>query len=254
MMFSYLSKKILFFLTELGNISMLFIHTVVALPKAKNVLRHTVDQMVVLGTQSIPITVLTAFFVGLAFTVQVLKEFMKFGAGEMIGGIVALATWRELAPLLTGVAFAGRVGAAISAEIGTMKVTEQIDALETLSQNPIHYLVVPRLLACTIMMPLLVGLADVVGFLSGFVIACGSGQINPYAYLDAAQTMLTVQDITGGLIKAFCFGILIAIISCHIGLQSKAGAKGVGQATTSAVVLSLISIFVLNYFLSVLLF
>ena len=132
-----------------------------------------------------------------------------------------------------------------------MKVTEQVDALRALSQNITEYLVVPRFLACVLVMPLLVGFADVVGFFSGFFIAISTGKINPYAYFNSAQAMLTTSDITGGLIKAALFGALVAIQSCYVGLKTTGGAQGVGNSTTRAVVMSLISIFVLNYFLSV---
>ena len=144
----------------------------------------------------------------------------------------------------------GRIGAAIASEIGTMKVTEQIDALKALSQDPIKYLVVPRILAVMFMMPLLVGIADVAGFLSGFGVATLMGNINPYAYFNSASLMLQPADVYGGLIKAFVFGFIIALISCYQGLKTTAGAKGVGQSTTFAVVASLIAIFIINYFLS----
>jgi len=213
-----------------------------------------VEQMYRLGVKSLPITTVTALFIGMAFALQIVQEFLKFGAGKMIGGILALALWRELAPLLTAVVVAGRVGAAIAAELGTMKVTEQVEALEAMGQDPVRYLVAPRVAACTLIMPLLVGWADVVGFFGGFVIAMSSGRVNPYMYFEAAQTMLHVRDITGGLMKGVFFGFCIALISAYMGLSAKAGAKGVGEVTTRAVVVSLIVIFILNYFLSTALF
>lgn len=239
---------------ELGEITLLTADTLKKCFTSKHLVRRTVDQMISLGIKSLPMTVITAMFVGMAFTIQVLREFLKFGAGDLIGGIVGVAVWRELSPLLTGVVFSGRVGAAISAEIGSMKVTEQIDALKTMSQDPIEYLVVPRFIACTIMMPLLVGIADIVGFFSGFIIAMSSKRINPYAYFESADSMVVINDITGGLIKAWVFGFIIAIISTYVGLKTKSGAKGVGESTTRAVVVSLISVFIINYFLSVVLF
>jgi phospholipid/cholesterol/gamma-HCH transport system permease protein len=253
-MLQFVGKKIILFLTAFGSITILCGQVLSRILRGKIHLRNTLDEMVALGIRSFNVTVITAAFVGMAFAIQVVREFLDFGAGEMIGGVVALAVWRELAPLLTGVVFAGRVGAAISAEIGTMKVTEQIEALEVMSQDPVDYLVVPKIVACTLIMPLLVGLADIVGFLGGFLVAFASGRVNPVAYFSSAQTMLTLGDISGGLVKAVFFGFVISLISSYMGLQAKSGAKGVGEVTTFAVVISLISIFILNYFLSLVIF
>lgn len=248
-MFRYLGSTIVLFLTHLGQM------TILAGQICRHIffrphMRQSVDQMYRLGVKSVPIATVTALFIGFAFALQVVQEFLKFGAGKMIGGIVALAMWRELAPLLTAVVVAGRVGAAIAAELGTMKVTEQVEALEAMGQDPVRYLVAPRVAACTLLLPLLVGWADVVGFLGGFVIALGSGRINPYMYFESAQSMLQLNDIFGGLMKGAFFGFCVALISAYMGLSAKAGAKGVGEVTTRAVVVSLIVIFVLNYFLS----
>jgi len=237
-----------------GQITRLFWRVIKLLFRGKPHARRTLEQMVLLGTKSLPIVLITAMFVGMAFTVQVAREFLKFGARDMIGGVVGLAVWRELGPLLTGVVFSGRVGAAIAAELGTMKVTEQIEALETMSQDPVDYLIVPRVLACCFMLPMLVGIADIVGFLGGLLVAIGTGRINVYSYFDSAQTMLTTSDIYGGLFKGFLFGLVVALISTYMGLTARSGAKGVGKVTTRAVVVSLISIFILNYFLSLALF
>ena len=203
-MFTYLGKKSIKFFTDFGQISHLIGQTVIGLFRGKRVMKRTLEQMLLLGVYSIPVTIMTATFVGMAFTLQVVKEFLRFGAAELIGGVVGLAVWRELGPLLTGVVVAGRVGAAISAELGTMKVTEQVEALEAMSQDPAEFLVLPRILACTLMMPLLVGLADIVGFLSGFLIAV-TQNVNPYSYFGSADNMLKMGDITGGLIKALLF-------------------------------------------------
>lgn len=216
--------------------------------------KHVIEHAYSLGAQSVGITLITAGFVGMAFALQVVREFLKFGAGKMIGGVVGIAIWRELGPLMTGVVVAGRVGAAIAAELATMKVTEQVEALEALGHDPIQYLVVPRLVAVMMMMPLLVGLADCIGFLSGYVIAVGIGRINPFWYFESANTMLTLFDIMGGLLKGSFFGILIVLVSAHLGLRTNSGAKGVGEMTTRAVVISLVLIFVLNYVLSSVMF
>ncbi len=239
---------------QLGEITVLAKRFFWSIFSTYKLFQRVVDQLFSLGIKSLPTTVITAVFISMAFTLQIVREFEKFGANYMIGGIVGLAIWRELGPLLTGVVVSARIGAAISSELGTMRVTEQIDALKALSQDPIKYLVVPRILSVMFIMPLLVGIADAVGFFSGFLIAVPLGNLNPYAYINSAVLMLSPFDVIGGLIKALCFGFLIGIISCYHGLKTKSGAKGVGESTTLAVVQTLICIFVLNYFLSFVLF
>lgn len=212
------------------------------------------SQMVRVGVESIPVTILTAATVGMVFAMQIAHEFVKYGAGQVVGLVVAIAVARELAPVLTGVVVAGRVGASFAAELGTMKVTEQIDALQTLGTNPVKYLVLPRILACLAMMPVLTIFADFIGFLGGYLVAVYLVGVNPSGYLDYAQRFLTMKDVFGGLIKAAVFGVLIALVSCHKGISAREGARGVGEATTKAVVASLISIFIFNYFLSLMIF
>ena len=213
-----------------------------------------VEQCYYLGVRSFFSTVVTAMFIGMVFTLQIVTEFEKFGANYLIGGIVGLAIWRELGPLITSVVASGRIGAAISSEIATMKVSEQLEAIESLSFDPIKVLIAPRVLATTLMLPLLVCIADLVGFFSGLFIAKLVGNISHFAYFNSAQLMLNYYDILGGLIKAVIFGFTLSLLSCYFGYTSNPGAKGVGYATTKAVVFSLISIFVLNYFLTVILF
>lgn len=241
-------------LSELGNIVILIVRVVKGTFTTHRLTTKVIDQCYQLGIRSIVSTVVTAIFIGLVFSWQMVTEFEKFGANLMIGGIVGLAIWRELGPLLTAIVASGRVGAAISSEIGTMKVTEQIDALEALSHDPVKYLVIPRVLAASIMLPLLVGIADIIGFLSGLLVAKVLVNMNHFAYFNSAQLMLGPFDIVGGLIKAVVFGFVISLISCYRGLNSGAGAKGVGETTTRAVVQSLMTVFVLNYFLTILLF
>ena len=238
----------------LGRISLLAIRFFKSIFFTHKLFQKVIHYIYTLGIKSLPITVTTSAFIGMAFTLQIVREFEKFGANYMLGGIVGLAMWRELAPLLTGVAVSARIGAAIASELGSMKVTEQIDALKALSQDPVKYLVVPRILSVMFMMPLLVGVADVVGFLSGFLVGVPLANINPNAYFSYAIIMLGPFDIIGGLIKALIFGFLIGIIGCYQGLQTKAGAKGVGNSTTTAVVKTIIAIFIMNFFLSYILF
>ncbi|PAX60360.1 MlaE family lipid ABC transporter permease subunit [Brunnivagina elsteri] len=224
------------------------------LTKGKIHRRNTFEQMAAVGPDSVFIALVTAVFVGAVFTIQVAREFIAFGAGNIVGGVLALALTRELTPVLTAVIVAGRVGSAFAAEIGTMRVTEQIDALLMLKTDPIDYLVIPRVIACVIMLPILTLLSLVTGMLGGFLIATNVYNLADSAFLDSARSFLDIWDILSAMVKASCFGILIAIVGCNWGMTTSGGAKGVGQSTTAAVVTSLLLIFVFNFFLSALMF
>jgi phospholipid/cholesterol/gamma-HCH transport system permease protein len=216
--------------------------------------RNTLEQMAEVGPDSVFIALLTAVFVGAVFTIQVAREFITFGAGNTVGGVLALALTRELAPVLTAVVLAGRVGSAFAAEIGTMRVTEQIDALLMLKTDPIDFLIIPRVLACCLMLPILTLLSLVTGMLGGLLIATNIYNLSEAVFLDSARNFLGIWDIVSAMLKACCFGILIAIIGCSWGLTTTGGAKGVGQSTTTAVVTALLIIFISNFFLSWIMF
>lgn len=216
--------------------------------------RNTLEQMAMVGPDSLLIALITASFVGMVFTIQVAREFINFGAGTAVGGVLAIALTRELAPVLTAVVIAGRVGSAFAAEIGTMQVTEQIDALYILRTDPIEYLVIPRIIACCTMLPLLTILSLITGMAGGLLISTTVYNISNTVFLDSAQNFLGVWDLVTALIKAVVFGALIAIIGCNWGLTTTGGAKGVGQSTTTAVVTALLAIFVANFLLSWLMF
>lgn len=223
---------------------------VVHLLRGKIHRQNTIDQMASVGPDSLFIALLTAIFVGAVFTIQVAREFINFGAGNVVGGVLAVALTRELSPVLTAVIIAGRVCSAFAAEIGTMRVTEQIDALLMLKTDPIDYLVIPRVLACCIMLPVLTLLSLVTGMLGGLIIATNLYNLSDTVFLDSARNFLGVWDIASAMFKALCFGILIAVVGCNWGLTTTGGAKGVGQSTTTAVVTALLIIFVSNFFLS----
>ena len=216
--------------------------------------RSTIEQMSAVGPESLIIALVTALFVAMVFTIQVTREFITFGASDAIGGVLALTLSRELAPVLTAVVLAGRVGSAFAAEIGTMRVTEQIDALQMLKSDPVDYLVIPRVIACATMMPLLSVLAFITGMMGGTVVATNLYGISTNIFLSSARNFLTTWDLASALIKAIVFGILIAVIGSSWGLTTTGGAKGVGQSTTTAVVTSLLAIFVANFFLSWIMF
>lgn len=212
--------------------------------------RNTFEQMVFVGPQSLLINTITAAFVGMVFTIQVAREFLNFGAGSAVGGVLALALARELSPVLTAVVIAGRVGSAFAAEIGTMQVTEQIDALYILRTDPVDYLVIPRLLSCCLMVPVLTLFSLIVGMTGGLLIATSQYGIAQSVFLESARSFLGVWDLIHAMTKGSVFGGLVAIIGCSWGLTTSGGAKGVGESTTTAVVTSLMAIFIANFFLS----
>jgi phospholipid/cholesterol/gamma-HCH transport system permease protein len=223
---------------------------IIHLLKLKIHRRNTIEQMAIAGPESLTIALITASFVGMVFTIQVAREFIYFGAGTAVGGVLAIALTRELAPVLTAVVIAGRVGSAFAAEIGTMRVTEQIDALYMLNTDPIDYLVVPRFVSCCLMLPILTILSLLTGMTGGLLIATNLYNISQTVFLNSAQNFLGVWDIASACIKSMVFGGIIAIIGCSWGLTTTGGAKGVGQSTTTAVVTALLAIFVANFFLS----
>jgi len=204
-------------------------------------------QILEIGYFSLPVVGLTAVFTGMVLALQSYTGFSRFEAESAIAGIVVLSMTRELGPVLAGLMVAGRVGAAIAAELGTMRVTEQIDALTTLSTNPFKYLVAPRLIAATITLPILVAIADVIGVLGGYVVSVSKLGFNPTVYLVNTFDILEPIDIVSGLVKAAVFGFLIALMGCYHGYHSQRGAQGVGMATTYAVVSGSILILTFNY-------
>lgn len=236
---------------ELGKVSLLGWETISGIFRGNARFKLVLEQMVKIGYDSLPLALAASAFVGMVFAVQIATEFVKFGAGKYVGGVMAIAMARELGPALAGVVIAARVAAAIAAEIGTMKVTEQIDALEALGSNPVRYLVIPRFIACAAMLPLLTVTADLIGFIGGYFVGTYVVHINPVEYMETARSLLKMWDVWGGLIKTVIFGMVIAIVACYKGLSARGGAKGVGEATTSSVVASLISLFIVNYFLSI---
>ncbi len=252
--FEQLGHVTIEFIEETGRIMQLALTTVAWIFSGKVNLRLVLDQMVKVGVDSLPIALTSAAFVGMVFAVQIATEFVKFGASKYVGGVMGIAVARELAPALTGIVISSRVSAAIAAEIGTMKVTEQIDALNAMGSSPISYLVIPRFIACTLMLPLLTILSDIFCFIGGYVVSVYLIKINAVDYINSAQQMVKFNDIYGGIFKSFIFGMIISVIACNKGLRAQGGAKGVGEATTSSVVASLIALFITNYFLSVLLF
>ena len=241
-------------LAHIGRLSV-FTGTALAAIVAPPIYWRLIGQQIMrIGYYSLPVVGLTAFFTGGALALQIYLGGNRYGAEAIVPQIVVLGITRELGPVIAGLMVAGRVAAAIAAEIGTMKVTEQIDALTTLATNPIKYLVVPRLIAAVLCMPVLVGIADSIGVFGGYVVATQSLGFSGGIYLKNTVDFATQQDIVSGLIKAAAFGFIIALMGCYNGFNSKGGAQGVGAATTNAVVSSCILILATDFILTAILF
>jgi phospholipid/cholesterol/gamma-HCH transport system permease protein len=209
--------------------------------------RAMLRQMVDIGYFSLPVVGLTAIFTGMVLALQSYTGFSRFAAEGAVATVVVLSVTRELGPVIAGLMVAGRVGAAMAAEIGTMRVTDQIDALTTLSTNPLRYLVLPRLIAGLVTLPLLVVVADIIGVFGGYLVGVYRFGFNPSAYLARTQQYLETSDVVSGLVKAAAFGFIVALMGCYHGYYSRGGAQGVGQATTAAVVSASILILFFDY-------
>jgi len=213
-------------------------------------LRQTLKQFIDIGYYSLPVVGLTTLFTGMVLALQSHTGFSRFDAESAIPTVVVLSITRELGPVMAGLMVAGRIGASIAAELGTMRVTEQIDALSTLSTNPFKYLIAPRVIAGTLMLPLLVLVGDVIGVFGGFLVCVYDLRFNAANYISQTWQYLEHRDVTSGLWKAAAFGFIITLMGCYHGFNSKGGAQGVGKATTNAVVSASILILVVNYLLT----
>jgi phospholipid/cholesterol/gamma-HCH transport system permease protein len=240
-------------LDDLGGLAMLAWDTLRYGLRRPLELGLLVDQLYQVGVLSLSITCIVALFTGLVIAVQTAYSLGNYGGQVFIGDLVALSLVRELGPVLTSLMVAGRVGAGITAELGSMAVTEQVDALRALAANPIKKLVVPRVLATLIMLPLLVVLADIIGIFGGLIIAVTEIHQNPAYYLQHVIRALSLADVASGLIKSAVFALIISLIACHRGLTVRGGAAGVGAATTRTVVAASISILVSDFFITKLL-
>lgn len=212
--------------------------------------RYIFDQMVFAGVESLAIAFFVTFFAGIIIAMQTAYQLAQFGSTIFVASLVSVSICRELGPVFTALVVAGRVGSAITAELGTMKVTEQIEALETIALNPIRFLVVPRFLALIVMLPCLTIVADFAGIIGGFLVGVFNLQLNPDRYIDVTFKFLQVKDVMTGVLKSFVFGMVISIVGCYKGLNTKGGAEGVGKSTTQSVVLSFILIIVFDCILT----
>ncbi|HTA39753.1 MAG TPA: ABC transporter permease [Candidatus Acidoferrales bacterium] len=237
-----------------GGLTMLAAESAGFIVKLRIRFIETISQCYLLGMQSWIIVILTSLFTGMVISLESAQQAVQFGVSSLVGGAVAYASVRELGPMLTGVVVAGRVGAAIAAELGSMVVTEQIEALRSMGLQPARFLVVPRLLALLVMLPLLTVFADVVSILGGAWIAQTYAHISFDTFISSARQTIGYEDVIKGLLKAIVFAGIIVLVGAYQGLSTRGGAAGVGKSTTGAVVYSIILIFISNFVLSFLLF
>src|SRR5690242_19228146 len=248
--FAPIGRAFLAMLAQIGSLTVFTLSSVSSCFRPPIYWLHILRQIMRIGYFSLPVVGLTAFFTGGVLALQIYIGGNRYGAEAIVPQIVVLGITRELGPVIAGLMVAGRVGAAIAAEIGTMRVTEQIDALTTLATNPIKYLVVPRIWAALISMPILVAIADSIGVFGGYVVSTASLNFNGAVYMKNTVDFMTHSDVESGLYKAAVFGFIIALMGCYNGFHSKGGAQGVGPATTNAVVSSSILVLAANYLLT----
>lgn len=249
-----LGKKFTYQAAGMGQVTTLVMQTFYWIGRGAINKRNTIDQMVEIGLNSFPVIALTSLFTGMVLALQTGSSFINiFNEPVYIGTVVGFSLVKELGPVLTAIVISGRVGAAIAAELGTMKVTEQLDALYTLGTNPVRYLAVPRFLACILMTPLLTAMANVIGILGGLFITVYQWGIPSTIYWEDMFSYMDLYSLSHGLIKSVFFGVIIVATACYKGFNCEGGAEGVGKATTSAVMISMVLILVSDYFLSTLL-
>lgn len=237
-------------LTFLGECAQLVFDAFVQTFRRPFEAKETVRQMAFIGVASVPIVALTTFASGAVIALYTTKLLVDYGASNLAGSAIALSVIREIAPTLAGIMVSARCGSAMAAEIGTMAVTEQIDALRSLNVHPTRYLVIPRLWACLLMLPVLGLVGMYAGIIGGYLVTVGLEGVSSGVFLRSMQQYTEFYDIFAGLIKTVCFGFIVAVIACQQGLRTKGGASGVGTATTRTVVISMVLIYVANYFLT----
>ena len=249
-----LGKSVLHSVEEMGRIILLFFSVLAWMVRPPLRLRNIFKQMEFVGVHSIFVVVLTGMFTGMVMALQGYHGFRMFSAESMVGSTVALGMTRELGPVLTALMVMARAGSAMAAELGTMRVTEQIDALYVMAANPVQYLIVPRVIAGVIMVPFLTIICDFVGIVGGYFVGVQILHINSGIFMKNITKMIELNDIYNGLIKAACFGLILSLVGCYKGFNTTGGAEGVGRATTEAVVLASITILISDYFLTALMF
>jgi len=252
--FDRLGRAVLENIEEMGKILLLFISVLAWMFRPPLKLRNIFKQMEFVGVKSIFVVVLTGTFTGMVMALQGYYGFRMFSAESLVGATVALGMTRELGPVLTSLMVTARAGSAMAAELGTMRVTEQIDALYVMAANPVKHLIVPRVIAGVLMVPMLTVVSDFVGILGGYFVGVHVLGINSGVFVKNITRIVDLEDIYNGLVKAACFGLILSLIGCYKGFNARGGAEGVGRATTEAVVLASITILISDYFLTAVMF
>lgn len=250
--FDFIGTRLLYAFRIIGEVLILLQRTLVSFREAPRNIHSIFSQMAIIGYETVPIASLMAFFVGMVLALQTGVELYKYGTQDIIGSVVGLSLMRELGPVMTSFLVAGRAGSAMAAEIGVMKVYEEIDALKTLDIDPVRYLAMPRLIAALICVPILTIYADCVGIAGGAIISHLHPRlfISYGTYIDSLRQALKLKEIMVGLTKSFVFGGIIAVICCYVGFNTSGGARGIGISTTRSVVLSFMLILIADYFLT----
>ncbi len=242
------------FVEHVGEATILFLETIFVIIKSPPKIKHILKYMDEIGVTAAPLIAITGFFTGGVLVVETYPTFHKFNAEFLIGALVSLSLARELSPVLVALLVTARSGSAIAANIGTMKITEQIDALQVMAVNPIRYLIAPRLVAAIIMVPALTILSYTSGIIGGYFVGTYLYSINPYLFVEKMKDLTELKDIFGGLYKSAFFAMTITIIACYFGYVTKGGAEGVGRSTTTAVVVASVVVLILDYFLTALIY
>ncbi len=248
------SRKFITGISRAGDILIFLFHSLYWFKSAFRMRKEITAQVYSMGAGSLPVVSLMAIFTGMVMGLQAGHELLRFQATQWLGGIVGATLARELGPVLTGLIVAGRVGAAMTAELGTMKVSEEIDALRAMAINPIRFLAVPRIISSIIILPLLTVYTNITGLLGGFIIGKAQLNVKLFSYLEGIARFVTLKDIWNGLIKSIVFGLIIGLISCYEGFTTEGGARGVGESTTRSVVITFLLVLIADYVVTHLLY
>lgn len=253
-LFEFAGKPFVILIEEFGRVMLLLLSTLTWMIRPPYRFREVFKQMEFVGVNSLPVVVITGAFTGMVLAIQTYYGFRMFGGESLVGATVALSMTRELGPAITALMVTGRAGSAMAAELGTMKVTEQIDALYTMSVNPVQYLIMPRVIAGILMLPVLTVISDFIGIVGGYFVGVELLKINSGIFMARIVEFLDLNDIFNGLIKSAVFGLILSLVGCYKGFYTSGGAAGVGRATTQAVVIASVAILISDYFLTAVMF
>ena len=250
----FVGKPFVLTIEAFGSVSLLLVSTLAWMVRPPFRIHEIFRQMEFVGVNSLPVVLITGAFTGMVLAIQTYYGFRMFGGESLVGATVALSMTRELGPAITALMVTGRAGSAMAAELGTMRVTEQIDALYAMSVNPVQYLIMPRVIAGIVMLPILTIVSDFIGIVGGYFVGVGLLEINSGIFMARIIEFVDLSDIVNGLIKSSVFGLILSLVGCYKGFNTSGGAAGVGRATTQSVVISSVSILISDYFFTALMY